>query len=107
MKQNTYDTVTEAMIELKKLGYTLNFSELNYSLRMVTQLATIVLTPDDYKIDQFYRFEGNADPADAMILYAISSRNSPLKGLVVNGYGMYEDKITSDIVNQLNAHPNP
>ncbi|MGF1556151.1 phosphoribosylpyrophosphate synthetase [Paucihalobacter sp.] len=107
MKKESYDTVSEAILELKKLGYTLDFSQLNNSLRMVTQLATIVLTPDDYKIDQFYRFEGNTDPADAMILYAISSRKSPLKGLVVNGYGMYEDKITSDIVNQLNAHPRP
>lgn len=105
MKQTSYDTVTEAMFELKKLGYTLDFSELNDSLRKVTQLAAIVLSPEDYKIDKFYRFEGCTDPADAMILYAISSRNSSLKGLVVNGYGMYENKITSDIVNQLNTHP--
>lgn len=105
MKKESYETVTEAILKLKKLGYTLDFARLNNSLRRVTNLATIVLKPEDYKIDHFHRFEGNTDSANAMILYAISSRKSALKGLVVNGYGMNEDKITSDIINQLNAHP--
>jgi len=37
----------------------------------------------------FYRFEGMTDSADTRILYAISSHNYQLKGLLVNVYGVY------------------
>ena len=40
-------------------------------------------------IDQVFRFEENADPGDQAILYAISASKHHLKGLLVNGYGIY------------------
>lgn len=104
MKRESYDTVTEAMSDLKKMGYTIDFSILTDKECLICHLTSSVLSPDDFEIDHFYRFEGNSDPGDSMILYAISSKNNDLKGLVVNGYGIYSNNASSVIVKKLNAH---
>lgn len=105
MKQKSYDTVSEAMTDLKMLGYTIDFSLITEKECLICQLTATVLSPDDFEIDDFYRFEGDSDPGDEMIVYAISSKNDNLKGLVVNAYGLYADNTSSAIVKKLNAHP--
>lgn len=105
MKRIGYDTVTEAMTDLKRLGYTIDFSILNDREFLISHLTATVLSPDDFEIDDFYRFEGDSDPGDQMIVYAISSKNKNLKGIVVNAYGIYADNANSEIVRKLNTHP--
>lgn len=104
MNQKSYNTVTEAMADLKKLGYTIDFSILTDEECLVCHLTGTVLSPDDFEIDDFYRFEGDSDPGDQMIVYAISSKNKNLKGIVVNAYGIYADDASSAIVKKLNTH---
>ncbi len=105
MKPKSYDTVTEAMADLKKLGYTTDFSILSEEECLICHLTSTVLSPDDFEIDQFFRFEGDSDPGDQMIVYAISSNKNDLKGLVVSAYGIYAENATSAIVKKLNTHP--
>lgn len=82
MEPKSYDTVTEAMADLKKQGYTIDFSILTEKQCLICHLTSTVLSPDDFEIDSFYRFEGDTDPGDQMIVYAISSKKNNLKGLV-------------------------
>ena len=106
MKRKNYDTVTEAMAELKSLGYTLDFSIMTDDEEcLFCHSTSTALSPDDFEIDSFYRFEGNSDPGDGMIVYAISSKKNKVKGVVVNAYGMYADIGTSKIIKKLNTHP--
>jgi hypothetical protein len=63
------------------------------------------LSPDDFEIDDFYKFEGDGNPGDEMIVYAISSKSKNLKGIVVNAYGMYANNASSAIVKKLNTAP--
>lgn len=105
MKLKSYDTVTEAMADLRKRGYTTDFSILTDKECLICHLTATVLSPDDFEIDNFYRFEGDSDPGDEMIVYAISSKNTNMKGIVVNAYGMYADNTSSSIVKKLNTHP--
>ena len=105
MEQKNYDTVTEAMAGLKKLGYTIDFSIVTEKECLICHLTSTVLSPDDFEIDSFYRFEGDSDPGDEMIVYAISSKKNNLKGIVVNAYGIYADNASSAIVKKLNTHP--
>lgn len=105
MKRKDYDTVTEAMTGLKELGYTIDFSILTDEECLVCHLTSTVLSPEDFEIDDFYRFEGDSDPGDEMIVYAISSKNKSLKGIVVNAFGLYADNASSAIVKKLNTHP--
>lgn len=105
-KEKDYDTVTEAMADLKKRGYTIDFSILPERECLICHVTSASLSPDDFEIDHVYRFEGNTDPGDEMIVYAISSKDNNLKGVVVNAYGVYADNATSKIVKKLNAQPN-
>ena len=44
------------------------------------------------------------DPGDEMIVYAISSVKGAEKGVLVNGYGLYQDSESSVIMNKLILH---
>ncbi|WP_452224430.1 phosphoribosylpyrophosphate synthetase [Lacinutrix chionoecetis] len=105
MKRKSYDTVTEAMADLRKRGYTIDFSILTTNESLISHQTATELSPADFEIDHFYRFEGNSDPGDAMIVYAISSNKNNSKGIVVNAYGIYADKEMSKIVKKLSTHP--
>lgn len=104
MERKNYDTVSEAISDLQKQGYTVDFSIMADKECLVCHKTTSELSPDDFEIDQFYRFEGNTDPGDEMIVYAISSTKNNLKGIVVNAFGIYADSTSSAVVKKLNAH---
>ena len=46
--------------------------------------------PKDVKILSFYRFEGESDPADNSILYAIETSDGS-RGTIVDAFGPYGD----------------
>jgi hypothetical protein len=105
MKTNyNYDTVSEAINDLIKRGYTIDFSIHPEQDCLVCKATTDPLSPEEFEIDETYRFEGNTDPGDEMIVFAISSKKYKMKGVVVNGYGMYSDSRISKIVERLKKH---
>ncbi len=94
-----YETVTQAMSELAKRGYTLNF---NLSEGYLAGAGhDINLNPDEFNIDEIYRFEGDTDPGDEMVIYAISSEIKNAKGVLVNAFGIYSDQISDDLMAKL------
>lgn len=102
MKKNFYyETVSEAINDLTKRGYTTDFSILKDKECLVCNKTAEQLSPDEFEIDETHRFEGNSDPGDEMIVFAISSKKTNVKGVVVNAYGMYSDPATSKIVAHL------
>jgi len=56
--------------------------------------------PEDFKIVEVYRYEGDSDPADEAIVYAIESKNG-LKGVLVNGYGISAETLSSEMAKKL------
>lgn len=101
MKNISYDTVSEAINNLAKRGYTTDFKILTDIDCLVCNKTAKQLSADEFEIDETYRFEGNTDPGDEMIVFAISSKEHNIKGIVVNAYGMYADSSTSKIVELL------
>jgi len=63
-----------------------------------------ILSPDDFEIDKIYRFEGESNPDDQAILYAISSPKFGVKGLLVNVYGISTDEASAALVAKLKTH---
>lgn len=94
----SYDTVSEAVNELKKRGFELDFNLQENCL----VCARNKLNADDFEIVEIYRFEGNSDPSDEAVVYAIESKNG-MKGVLVNGYGISADSISSDMAKKLNV----
>ena len=95
-----YDTVSEAVNCLLKRGYNTNFNMDESELTNVCTHAAH-LFPGDFKIDEVHRFEGITDPADEAIVFAISSERFSMKGVIVNGYGMYAESLTSAVMKDL------
>ncbi len=96
-----YETVSEAVSGLIKRGYTENFIREEGTECVICNSPSICLLPEYYAIDEVYRFEGMTDPADEMIVFAISSEKLSIKGIVVNAYGVYGDTETSRLVQDL------
>ena len=56
--------------------------------------------PDQVRIVNFYRFEGESDPGDNTILYVIETDDG-VKGTLVDGYGAYADENVSKFIVQI------
>jgi hypothetical protein len=95
-QQFHYATVTEAISELKKQGYTLDFNLKDNQLTCNDQCYTA----DEFEIVDLYRYEGVSDPADEATVYALASA-SGIKGILVSGYGISTDDASMDTLKQL------
>lgn len=94
------NTVSETIDMLKKEGYTEDF---NLSPEYIgTSSDHFKLFHDEFAIDKFYRFEGESDPDDEATVYAISSAKYNIKGILVNGAGIYTDDIADELLAALN-----
>lgn len=96
-----YQTVTEAIAGLNNRGYVLNFNLTKEYLSCADQ--DLHLRPAEFQIDETYRFEGETDPGDEMVVYAVSSDARGIKGVLVNAYGPYSDEVSAELVARLQA----
>lgn len=96
-----YETVSEAVNKLQERGYLANFSVLAEKECLVFHKTTVQLSPNEFEIDEIYRFEGNTDPGDEMIVFAVSSIEHNMKGVVVNAFGMYSDSLPYKMIEKL------
>ena len=94
-----YSTLSEAINELAKRGYTSNFNLNNDGLECAEKIN--LLKPEEFEIDEVYRFQDMSDLDIESILYAISSPKHNLKGLLVNAYGIYSDTATTELIEKL------
>ena len=94
-----YNTLSETMNDLRKQGYTEDFNLQQNCLEC--RNGEFQVFADEFQVDQYFRFEGASNPSDSAILYAISSDTKNLKGLLVNGYGIYSETVTDELVEKL------
>lgn len=99
----TYDTVTEAIAGLRERGFKLDFNLQANSLQCFN--PDINLVPQDFEIREIYRFEGDTNPDDQAIVYAIESKDGH-KGVFVNGYGTSADAVGAEMMKKLVDHHN-
>jgi hypothetical protein len=97
-----YENLVDATNDLMKRGYSANLSLEGDTIDDKAQ--DIKLTADDFKIDEFYRFEGATNPSDMSIVYAVSSEKYNLKGVLINAYGVYANTSESAIEAKLRHH---
>jgi quercetin dioxygenase-like cupin family protein len=101
--KESYGTLSETINGLKTDGYTLDF---NFNEEFVVcNNPNMALSPDDFEIDKVYRFEGETNPDDQSILYAISSPKFKVKGVLVNGYGISSNEESDVLISKLRTHP--
>lgn len=97
-----YSTLSEAVNDLQRRGYT---DDLQFGGQcLVCSVKNASFDPAEFEIDEFHRFEGNSDPEDQSIVYAISSVTHQVKGLLINAYGPDASSMTQELVRKLATH---
>ena len=93
-----YATVSKAIEELRKQGYTTDF---NIDESNIT-CSDGKFGADDFEVVDVYRYEGDSDPGDEAAVYAIRS-STGLKGILVTGYGASADISSEEILEKLGS----
>lgn len=100
-------TLSSCTRKLSEEGYTAQFKASKEGLESLDTHQ--VFSPEDVRIVNFYRFEGESDPSDNAILYAVET-NTGEKGTLTDAYGVYTDLKVSEFVKKVedimksNAH---
>ena len=93
------ETLSQTMDTLRKEGYTDDFNLQQNCLEC--RNGQYKVFTNEFKVDKYFRFEGESNPSDAAILYAISSNHDGLKGVLVNAYGIYSEPLTDEMMEKL------
>jgi hypothetical protein len=102
MIMQSYDTVVDALNGLKAKGYTIDF---NIAFDKITcSKKETCLHPDEFEIVETYRFEGETNPSDEDVVYAIESKQGNIKGVITSAFGLYADSISSEMIKKLSVH---
>ena len=97
-----YDTVTEALKDLKLRGFTVDF---NIAFdKIICSDNNICLNPNEFEIVEVHRFEGETDPGDENVVYAIESKEGSIKGSMTSAYGMYAETVSNEMIQKLSMH---
>jgi hypothetical protein len=96
-----YDTVTEALAGLRQRGFTLDFNLAENCLICQGNRFDV----NDFEISEWYRFEGNTDPSDEAVVYAVESQNG-VKGVLVTGYGISAEGMSAELAQKLRLDRN-
>ena len=98
----SYDTVTGALQDLKLRGFTIDF---NIAFdKIICSKNETILNPNEFEIVEVYRFEGDSNPDDEDVVYAIESRDGKLKGSMTSAYGMYATTVSTEMLQKLSIH---
>lgn len=83
---------------LNREGYTADFKVTNG--RLCVMSTNKEYGPEEVQIVDFYRFEGESNPDDMSILYALET-NDGVRGTISNSYGTYADSKVDDFMKQV------
>jgi len=99
--QESFTTVSEAIEDLKKKGYTEDFNLCDTGVENKSKKK--IHSADELNVVKFYRFEGFSNPEDNMVLYVIET-NTGEKGVLLDAYGAYSGSISDDMLRKLNMN---
>ena len=98
----SYDTVVQALEGLRKRGYKKDF---NIAFdKLICSENEICLEPEDFEITEFHRFEGESNPDDEDVVYAVESKDGKHKGVITSAFGKDADLVSAEMINKLKLH---
>lgn len=95
-----YNSLVDALDDLRKRGYQADFA--TETVCLYCGDLDMRLNPEEFNIDEVYRFEEDSNPDDNSILYAISS-STGVKGTLVDSYGVYSENLSFEMAKKLRA----
>lgn len=96
---NNYETMVEAIEDLKTRGYSRNFNVDSDGVLKEGD-SSITFLPSSVELHELHRFEGATNPSDMSILYAVKTDTGE-KGTVVDAFGVDGSEIVSKFMNRV------
>jgi hypothetical protein len=93
------EDLAHAVERLTKAGYRDDFRAERGGLRAVK--AGHTYEPESLVVDEVARFEGESDPGDEAVVFALRSEASETRGTYVVTYGTYVDPIDAEMMRRL------
>jgi len=91
-------TMVSCLNMLMAKGFDTQFKATRVGLKSLT--TDQVYKPGEVKVINFYRFEGESDPADNSIVYAIETETGE-RGTLVDAYGPYSDTVVTSFMKEV------
>ena len=95
-------TVTDAVSDLRADGYTVDFSVADGGMLRCNQCRSLH-DPAEARVDRIARFEGDSDPADEAIVFALTCSDCGLRGTLVSAYGASVGRDEATVVTGLTS----
>jgi hypothetical protein len=93
-------SVAETVSDYTAHGYTGSFRAEDEGLRDV--VSGTVYRPERLRIDDLARFEGDSDPGDSAVVFALGDSLGGVIGTYVVPFGPQMDRLDADAVRRLN-----
>ena len=100
-RMNCFRTLTEAMEDFRNRGYKIEFTADKDGLKLVE--SGKIYQPEEITIVEHHRFEGESDPSDMAVIYAMESDDGE-KGYYIDAFGMYSDPLAADLLKRVKVH---
>lgn len=95
MSVNQFQTMTEALEDLRKRGYKDDVLIENNKAHIPG--SNVQMDAQDMSIVEYHRFEGNSDSDDMAVVYAVESNNGS-RGVIIDAYGTYSNAEIGDFL---------
>ncbi|SFU43781.1 hypothetical protein SAMN05216480_103208 [Pustulibacterium marinum] len=96
--KTAYETLSSAIEGLKKKGFKEDFNLIENGVE--NKAKKQLIEAKNLNVVEVHRFEGQTNPDDSSVLYAIETSTGQ-KGLLVDAYGAYSDSISREMVEKL------
>jgi hypothetical protein len=96
-----YESLADALNDLKERGYWADFG--TDTVCLYCGELDIRLNPEEFQVDEAYRFKGDFHRDDSTVLYAITSATG-MKGTLVDAYGTYAVRLNFKMEEKLPGH---
>lgn len=99
MAVNQFDTLTEALLDLNQRGFTCSFEIQKDGAKCIE--TGELIEPSDLIIEEYHRFEGESNPDDMSVVYAVRTKHG-LKGTFIDAYGTYSNPHIENFLKNVN-----
>lgn len=97
MKNNSFQTLSEAVNALQARGYESD----GYIEKNSLHVGNKNFRASEVQISEFHRFEGMTNPSDTSIIYALEAKNENTRCLLINSYGAKASEEISNFIKEV------
>lgn len=97
------EELAEALQRLTLAGYVDEYRSDTGGLK--SRLRGTLHPPEEFRVDEIVRFEGDSDPSEESAVFALTSRIDATRGTFTAAYGALMDPLDAEMVRRFGDEP--